>query len=157
MEEKIILETITWSAPEYLHAPKSNDWLWTIGIVAVVGAVLAFWLKNPLFGIFILLSATVLIMFRVRVPKDISYEINSDGLKMQSKLIPFKKVKGFTIKDEYPNAKLLIEINTNFLPIQSIPIPQELARKIDTELKKIIPVLELNESQLIQFADKLGV
>ena len=43
MEKEINISTIAWQGPEYSHKKKSVDFLWTIGVVALVAAVIAIW------------------------------------------------------------------------------------------------------------------
>jgi hypothetical protein len=163
--EKVNIETKSWNAPEYHHIPRSIDWYWGLGIVALIGAVLAFWFSSVLFGIFILLSASVLIMLGVRKPKEITFEINSDGFKMEHKFFEWKEIKGFDIKESShkPNpegkvyARLLVLTNKNFLPLYTLPIPEDIVEEINISLKKVIQPLELSESQAIQFAEKIGL
>ncbi len=157
MEEEIVIDTKTWTAPEYIHKPRSNDWCWGVGIIAVLGAIAAIWFGSYIFAIFILLSATVLIMITVRPPNDITIEVNPEGIKTAHVLIPYKKIKGFSIKNDSPYAKLLLDIDKNFLPLHSILLPEEMASEVSDELKKVIPVVDLKETQLMEFAEKIGM
>ena len=49
---------IEWNAPEHYYYKRSPDWYWSVGIIAVTGAVLACIFGNVIFGILILASAT---------------------------------------------------------------------------------------------------
>ena len=48
---------ISWEVPAYEHRPKTSDWYWALGIIAVSGSVAAFFLGNFLFGVLILVVA----------------------------------------------------------------------------------------------------
>lgn len=157
MEEKVEIETISWRAPEYTHKPKSNDWHWGLGVIALAGIGLTIWLGSYVFSVFIFLSAVVLIMLSIRAPREIGFEINSDGILIETTFYPYKKIKGFTIEDGSPFSKLIIERDKNFLPIHTIPIPKELSQQIKDSLIKIIPMIDIHEQQVIQFAEKIGL
>lgn len=157
--EKIILDTITWSTPEYSHKERSNDWFWTIGLIAVVGCGIALWFHNYIFAIFIILAGASLIMFNIRKPEEITFTIETEGLTMGREAYPWKNIKSFNIKekdsDEY--AKLLIETKKHFLPIYTIILPKEMVEQVKKNLIKVIPASEINESQSMIFAEKIGL
>jgi len=67
------------------------------------------------------------------------------------------KIKGFDIKKREGQYKLLIEIDKYFLPIYTIPIPNELVEEIRITLLKIIPRIDLKESESMLFVEKLGL
>jgi hypothetical protein len=157
--DKIKLETISWSSPEYYHKERSNDWFWTVGIIAIIGSVAAVWFNNYIFAIFIIISGASLIMFTIRPPHDTNFIIETDGLTMGRDLYEWKKIKSFNIKETEKDlyAKLLIETNKNFLPIYTIILPKEYTSKVKENLLKVIPISEINESQSMLFAEKIGL
>lgn len=154
--EEIILETIQWSAPEYSHKEKSMDFLWTIGIITVVGAGLAFWISNALFAIFILISGATLILFSIRPPQIVSFSIDTKGLTMAKTMHEWKDIKGFDLKKGDDYSKLIVLTSKYFLPSYTIPFPTELREEIKTELSKVLPTVELKESPSMLFMEKLG-
>ncbi|MEA3399404.1 MAG: hypothetical protein U9R00_02745 [Patescibacteria group bacterium] len=156
MKEKIDIKNIKWLAPEYNHIEKSNDWLWAIGLIALILAIISFWRGNALFGIFILLAGTVLIMFSVRKPQEVEFEINDKEIKVGDKMYFYQKITGFTIEEDEPYNKLIIETTRNFIPVQIIPVPIDISPQIKEELLKIITEKNLKEPRAVQFMEKLG-
>lgn len=156
MNEDIALETIEWRSYEYKHKEKSIDFLWGIGIVSVILFVLAIWFKNYIFGIFILVSGGLLIMFGIKHPEEVSYKIDSDGLTIGKDTYTWKKVKGFSIKKYEDDAKLLVELDKYFLPVYTIHMPLEIEQKVKQNIKKIVEQKELRESQSMLFMEKIG-
>jgi len=156
MQDEIILPTIVWQGPEYTHQEKTVDFLWTIGLIAIVLAGLAVWNANYLFAIFILLSACCLILFSVRPPQIVNVEINTDGIKIGRSFYVWKSVAGFHIIKGTPYAKLLLKTKRQFLPVLTITIPAERVSETRTTLLKVIPDIELAESRSMQFMEKLG-
>ena len=154
--EKIDINTIEWQAPEYTHKERGNDFLWTIGIVALAGAIIAIWFGNPVFGIFILISGACLIMFTIRKPEEITFSIGSDGIKMGKDLHTWKTLKSFNMKESEPYNKLMVETTKNFLPIYTLPVPHSIAEEVRAALLQVIPNNEIEESRSMLFMEKLG-
>ena len=156
--DEIKINKIEWSAPEYSHKERGNDWFWTLGLVTVISCGIAIWLKNNMFAIFLLLSGGSLILFTLRHPKDVSYIIETKGITMGKDLYEWKNIKSFNIKstEDEPLAKLLIETSKYMLPVYTIPFPQELQAQIKEDLLKILPRSEIDESKSMVFMEKLG-
>ncbi len=145
-----------WSAPEYTHIPKNTDWFWSIGLVALVGAGLAVWFHNYIFAIFILLSGASLIMTGIHHPLEVEFEISTAGLRINKDTYSYKKIKGYKMTRGSPYAKLLVETDKYFIPVLTIPVPEEYAQEVNDELMKVLPLLELEESASMIFMEKLG-
>ncbi len=154
--EEIILDKIEWSAPEYKHEEKSMDFIWTIGLASIVACIIAIWLHNYLFSIFIFISGCSLILFSIRHPQEITFSIETDGFSMGKDTYTWKKIKGFNIKKENNNVNLLIELDKYLLPVYTVPLPLELVEKIRESLIKVIPNIELEESKSMKFVEKIG-
>ncbi|MCX6754536.1 MAG: hypothetical protein NTU81_01770 [Candidatus Nomurabacteria bacterium] len=156
--DEIKIDTIEWSAPEYSHKERSNDWFWSLGLITIIAAGIAFWFNSNIFAIFILISGGTLIMFTFRHPNDVTYIIETKGLTMGKDLHIWKSIKSFNIKniDTEPYAKILIETSNYILPIYTIPFPKELESQIKENLLKITPRSEIDESKSMVFMEKLG-
>ncbi len=154
--EEIIINKIEWTVPEYKHKEKSVDFLWAIGLIALVVCGIAIWRNNYLFSVFVLISGATLILFSIRHPEDIMFSIETSGLTMGKDKYEWKVVKGFNIKKENDEAKLLVELDKYLLPIYTIPLPFELAGEVKESLLKFIPNTELEESKSMKFMEKIG-
>ena len=154
--EEIIIDKIEWSAPEYRHKEKSVDFIWTIGLVALVSCIIALWLKNYLFSVFIFISGACLILFSIRPPLDVNFSIETDGITLGKDKYDWKKIKFFNIKKNKDEALLLIEIDKYLLPIYTIPLPLDKADQVRTSILKVIQTKELEESKSMIFMEKLG-
>lgn len=157
MKEKNI-ERINWIAPEYLYKEHSNDWFWTIGLIALVGTIAAIWFESYVFAIFIFISGISLIMFTVKQPKIFEFTIDNKGLMVGKEEFFWKDLKSFNIKELESSEfnKLLVETSKSFLPIYSFFIPKEITEKIRREVGKMVRKSEIDESRTIQFAEKIG-
>ncbi|NVN97142.1 hypothetical protein HXX01_02835 [Candidatus Nomurabacteria bacterium] len=154
--EEIILDKIEWQAPEYKHKDKSIDFIWAIGLVAIVMCGFAIWQANYVFAIFILVSAATLILFSIRQPQDIVFIIETNGFSMGKDKYEWKKIKGFNIKKQDNEASLLIELDKYLLPVYTVALPLELADNARENLLKVIPNIELEESKSMKFMEKIG-
>lgn len=154
--EEIVINKVEWSAPEYKHKEKSVDFLWAIGLIALVVCGIAIWRNNYLFSVFVLISGGSLILFSIRHPKDVMFSIETSGLTMGKDKYEWKKIKGFNIKKKDGEANLLIELDKYLLPIYTIPLPINLVPEVKESLLKVIPNIELDESKSMQFMEKVG-
>jgi len=156
--DEIKINTIEWSAPEYNHKERDNDWFWAIGLITIVAVGFTLWRHNNIFAIFLLISGASLIMITMRHPEDVTFIVETKGLTMGRDLHPWKSIKSFNIKDletdEY--AKLMIETSKRFLPIYTIPLPKEKIDEMKETLLKLIPRSEIDESPSMVFMEKLG-
>jgi hypothetical protein len=155
--EEIVIDTIEWSAPEYNHkADRHIDWFWTIGLLSIVFCGITIWQHNYLFAVFILISGGCLIMFTMRPPENITFTIETQGLTMGREKYSWKRIKGFHIVKDGPRSKLLVETNKYFLPVYTMPLPEELIKQVRENLTKVTPNIELKESQSLIFMEKIG-
>ncbi len=154
--EEIILEKIEWSAKEYEHKEKSVDFLWTIGLVAILLCGLAIWLKNYLFAVFVLISGASLILLSIKHPKDINFIIETEGISMGKEKYPWKKVKAFNIKKKENEAMLILELDKYMLPTCFITLPLELVDKVKDNISKVVEAKEIDESPSMKFLEKIG-
>ncbi len=154
--EEIVINPIEWSAPEYSHKERTMDWFWSIGLIALVGAIIAIWFGNYIFAIFILISGACLILFTLRHPQEITFSVKTEGLTIGKDSYEWKTIKGFHIKRGNPDGKLLILTSKHFLPIYTIPLPENLIQEVGDSLLKIIPNIDLEESRSVLFMEKIG-
>jgi hypothetical protein len=156
--DEIKINTIEWSAPEYSHKERGNDWFWAIGLITIIACGVAIWLHNYVFAVFLLISGCCLIMFTLRHPQDVTYLIETKGLTMGKDLHSWKSIKSFNIKnnDSDAYAKLMIETSKYFLPIYTIPLPKDMIDKTKETLLMVIPRSEIDESKSMVFMEKLG-
>jgi hypothetical protein len=132
---------LTWEAPEHRHIEKTSDWYWALGIIAVSASVASMMFGNVLFGVVILLGASTVILFSHRLPKIISFELSSRGIRMGHTLYLFKSLEAYSIDEDAPFGPQLILKSKHFLmPLLIVPLPEEELDFIDqflsTQLSK---------------------
>ncbi|MFA7315831.1 MAG: hypothetical protein WC059_03460 [Candidatus Paceibacterota bacterium] len=155
--EEIVLKTISWVVPEYNHRERSVDWLWGFGIITFILAVIALFMGNHLFAVFILVGGGSMILFTIRRPKDMQVIIATEGFTIGSENYEWKQIKGFRIKKTPTGTKLFIRTAKHFLPTFTIPLHDEIVQEARESLLKVIPVMEeLDESPSMVFMEKIG-
>jgi hypothetical protein len=152
MEQKP--KSIGWTAPEFVHYPKSFVWFAVLTIICL-GIVVYFliakeFLTATLFG---LLYAIVFYFSRAK-PKDLNIEISGRGLKLNHNLIPYQQLKSFWIIYSPPEVKTLnFETTAYFNRFVTLQLEQENPAAIREFLLQFLPE-DLDRGE--QFADKLG-
>lgn len=155
--EEINIDSIEWQAMEYEHKEHSNDFLWGVGLIALVGFGLAVWTGNYVFAIFIMIAGATLILFSIRKPGEIKCSIEKKGMSLGRDVFPWEKIKSFNISKGENDSKLFIEIDKYFLPTYTIVIPNEKIGVIKENLLKIIDQNKnLKDSRSMMFMDKIG-
>mgnify|MGYP001449080420 CR=1 FL=1 len=156
--DEVKLNTLSWTAPEYSHKERGNDWFWSLGLITIVAFGIAIWLHNYVFAIFLLISGGSLILFTLRHPQEVTYTIETRGFFMGKDLYPWKNLKSFNIKniEHEPYAKLMIETNKYFLPIYTIPVPKNLESQVKETLLLVLTRSEIDESKSMVFMEKIG-
>jgi hypothetical protein len=154
--EDVTIETIEWQAKEYNHKEKSVDFLWAIGLAALVACGVAIYMGNYVFAIFILVSGGCLIMFSIREPENVNFAVKTEGVVVGKDTYGWKSLKGFNIIKGEPYGKLLIHTSKYFLPIYTIPLPSGIKDHVKESMLKFIPQAEIEESRSMQFAEKIG-
>ena len=150
-------DSLKWSAPEYHHYKRSNDWFWAVGIITLCISVLAFIFDNALFGILILLSAGILIFYVLHVPEDVEYEINKKGVVIGKELHPYLTIEAFWIETgNNIESKIILKSKKSFLPYIIIPVHNDSADEVASVLRNFLEEKELSEPMAHKVMEYLG-
>ena len=60
---------ITWSAFEYEHKEKNNDWFWALGIIIVAGALTSLIYGNYFFAMLLIIGGVLMGYFAKKTPR----------------------------------------------------------------------------------------
>lgn len=148
--------SLTWSAPEYHHYQKSNDWYWAVGIITLSITTLAFFFHNALFGILVLLSAGILVFYAIRVPGNVDYEINNRGIMVNKELHPYLTIEAFWIETRHGEPKIILKSKKAIQPYIIIPVHNDSADEIATVLREFLEEKELQEPTAHKVMEYLG-
>src|SRR3989338_3653150 len=122
MENKSKLQ---WSALEYEERDRGNDWFWALGIIIIAGSITSFIYGNIFFGILLIIGGILVVVFSIKKPDLVFYELNEDGLEIRTRLYLYGNIKAFWVQTE-ESPTLFVRSERVFAPILSIPIKNEL-------------------------------
>lgn len=143
---KEVTRAITWEAPEHHHFEKSNDWFWVLGIVAISGALAAFFLGNFLFAIVILIGAGSMALLANREPQVIKFSVTTRGIRLGERLYPYSTMESFCLDEENPlGPQLLLKSKRLYMPLLILPVPPDHIDDIDDLLIDRLPEEDLEE------------
>ncbi len=115
---------ISWDALEHIHIEKNNDWYWSVGIITITAAALAFILNNFFFGIFIIVGSCALVVHASKRPRMMHCEINDRGVVINDILYPFLSLESFWIDAHQRPAKIIIKSHKMLMPFITIYIDE---------------------------------
>ena len=97
MTQAVILE---WEGREYDHNPKSTDWYWALGIVAVAGTLASVLFGNYLFAALILIAALALALHAMKEPPLHRFRLVDRGILIGDELHPFERMLSFSVLED---------------------------------------------------------
>lgn len=149
---------IEWEALEHLEVERRPDWFWGIGILTVIGIVLAILTKNYLLAFIILVSGILMTVFSLEKPKMLKIEISEQGIKVDKNLYPFKNIKSFWLyQSSAGRSMIMLNVDRSVRPIFSLPLAQTVDPVIlRNELLKFIPEVEYQETLTDKIAERIG-
>lgn len=91
---------LEWEGREYDHNPKSTDWYWALGIVAVAGVVATVLFGNYLFAILIVIAAAALALHAAKVPPLHRFQLVEQGIVIGTELHAFERMISFSVLED---------------------------------------------------------
>lgn len=126
---------ISWEIPSYHKHEKPKVWYIYFFLFTALCLVYSYFNQNPLFALIVILCAILYIANEKNDPKKLIFAITEDGIVIENKFIPYKKLKAFYILYQPPLIK-----NVYFQPknpiAQVITIP--LGEENPVEVRKIL-------------------
>jgi hypothetical protein len=108
MATSAILE---WEGREYDHEPKSSDWYWALGIVAVAGSIASLLFGNFLLALLIIIATAAIALHAAKEPPVHTFRLLDTGLMIGEDMHLFERMHSFTV---------LEDIEGKFPPVLSI-------------------------------------
>jgi hypothetical protein len=97
MAANTILE---WQGREYDHDPKSADWYWALGIIAVAGAIASLLFSNILLAVLILIAAVAIALHAAKEPPLHTFRLVDTGLMIGDDMHPYERMHSFTVLED---------------------------------------------------------
>lgn len=152
-------ERIRWSGFEFEYKEKTADWFWAVGIIVVSLAAISIIYDNALFGVFILIAGTMLILTARKEPRLLDYELTEKGLLINDTMHPHSEFHSFWVAEsKFAPPKLLLRTNKWANPMLIITIETDYvdADRVRDFLLDYIPEEKMEESLSMKFMEFLG-
>ncbi len=134
--EKTLL--VSFATEEHKHYNRSIDFYWTIGIIGVVVAVLAFIFKDALFGVLVLIGFGLYGYSSWKRPGIVNVFITNKDITIGDDNYPLSKITAFRVMDIKGDKELVLQINRSYQPIVSICVPDNLAYSVKDTLAAML-------------------
>jgi len=106
------MNEINWEAPEFEYRPKDILWYWTTIVLAVLLLALAIWQKNFLFGVFIVISEILVLIWGSAEPQILEFKINPDGIFIgKNKFYSWDKILNFSFNESILEGFNVLKLN----------------------------------------------
>lgn len=91
---------VEWEGREYDHSPKSADWYWALGIVAVAAALASVLFSNYLLAVLIVIATVALALHAAKVPPLHRFRLVEQGLIIGDELHSFERMLSFSVFED---------------------------------------------------------
>ena len=91
---------VSWEAEEYIIRSHNAGWYIGLAIITIALSALAIFLQGWTFLVLIILSAITILVYSLRPPRKIHYELNNKGLKEGKTSHPYEEFRAFGILQE---------------------------------------------------------
>ena len=145
------LAPVSWEAEEYVV--KDHNFWWYIGLFVVAASLsaLAIFLHGWTFLILVLLSVVAILVYTLRPPRKIKYQLDSKGLTEENKLHSYENFRAFGILKEGTHYSAIL-IPKKRLGLQvKIYFPEGSGEQIVDQLGNHLPMEEVK----LDFLDKI--
>ncbi|MEK7133799.1 MAG: hypothetical protein AAB804_01880 [Patescibacteria group bacterium] len=146
---------LRWSAYEHEHIPRGSDWFWALGIVAVSVALTSVLFHDILFGLLILIAATVLGMLAKVPPNLVQFEVSDRGIRVGGTLHRFEEIISFWVEEENgAHPTLLVDTTKIMAPNLVIPLENIDPHAVRTYLREHaneVPMKEPIAHKILEF------
>lgn len=115
---------VSWDAEEYVVRDKNAGWYVGLVIVALALIALSIWLQWWTFAALILVSVLALIVYSVRPPRMIHYELDGEGLHEGQREYKYSDFKSFGIAHEGAHFSIVLVPRKRFAPQVTVYFPE---------------------------------
>jgi len=127
-----------------------------VGIITLSLSALSFFFGNQLFGVLILIAASILVYYTIRLPEDIYYEINQRGIVVGKTLHPYMTLEAFWMETRDIEPKIILRSKKAIMPYIIIPIHDDDVDEVALILKEFLEEKEMIEPASHKVMEYLG-
>ena len=148
--------SISWTAGEFVAHHKDTRWYLLLGISAVVIAALIWILTRDLVtAIVIIVAAIFLGIVAARKPRELNYTLDSHGLSIENKLIPFHQFRSVAVVKEGAFSSLVFMPLKRFAFLVTVYYDPADEPKIISLLSSHLPAEDRNKDLIDQLMWKI--
>lgn len=156
MNDPLPQQPLSWSVHEFEKKERHPDWMWYVGLVFGLTAVIAFFYGNIFFGIFLCIAGAVVILYALQQPKLLIIAIEEKQLSVNAEGIPYEKITQFWLDETGKPDKLLLRVQGSFVPVISLPLEGVSAEAVRAALAPKLKEVEMRESTSVKLFDRIG-
>lgn len=147
---------ITWEAHEFEYREKGVSWYWLSIIVAALIVAFSVWIRNFLFGLFIVIAEVLFIVWGNRVPRVIEFRLSDDGIEIDGqKFHALKEFESWSVNDLGNGyVELMLSFRSKVKTPLTVLVSEEHLEAIRTNLKALLKEVE-HDPSLIDSIEKL--
>ncbi len=149
-------QVISWSVLTHEHKERSVDWYWTLGILAVGGAIVAIVLSNILLALILLIGAGCIGYLAARGPREHMVHIDDRGVVIDGTMYPYKSIRSFCISEE-ERPHLILSVSSVLTPRILIPLEGASLETVHARMKKNVHEIEFEPHLFDSLAEIFGL
>ena len=117
-------ESVSWDAQEYVVRDKNGAWYTGLVIVGLALIALSIWLQWWTFAVLVAVSVVALIVYSVRPPRMIHYELSHECLREGEREYKFADFKAFGVMQEGAHFSIVLVPRKRFAPQVTVYFPE---------------------------------
>ncbi|MBM3281663.1 MAG: hypothetical protein FJY91_02940 [Candidatus Harrisonbacteria bacterium] len=147
------MHSINWQAPEYEYYEKKAHWYWAVIGTSFLLLLYCYFSSNPLFAVFVVLSAVLIIYWGKKEPRMIDFELSEEHIRLNNKIYSLKLFDAYHLDFDH----LVLRKKSHLLPYLKIRIHAQDKEDIEYALeRKRMPTFEYNETVEDVFSHLIG-
>ena len=91
---------LEWEGREYNHNPKTADWYWALGIIAVALTIALVLFGNYLLAVLVIVAAAALALHAAKHPPLHRFRLVEQGIMIGDDLHPFRRMLSFSVLED---------------------------------------------------------
>ena len=133
---------LTWTFAEYEQRVRGRGWYIAAAIAAVLLLIYAFFTKNFLFAVIILMLGVVLFLQHTRTPQQLTCSLTDRGIVCDDRFLAYEDLEEFWIADRGTDPPVLYTNPRGLRSRVAIPLGEEKADQVQVILRAHVPERE---------------
>ncbi len=141
-------DEVNWKIEEPNFMPKTTEWFWALGILALALIVFSILLKNYLLIIILALAIFIIYSSKNKKPELINFRLDNDGLYIENKFYPYDSFESFWIFEAHADKEreLALRSKRHLSPLLIVPFHNNDEPQIRKIIAKYLTESEEQES-----------